>query len=168
MDAALEIEDASLVGATMNMLQEVIRSVEGLTVLESSGDVPPTAAEVALTVSATGADALALVVAIGVGEVGATGSVVSKVPKPQVAKSTGDSVLELPSESEIKRAIQSFQDLYDKAQKNTRALQEHSEVAQRVAQLEQECLRLTDSLRVHEEAAKSFAIERSDHEVLQE
>lgn len=39
---------------------------------------------------------------------------------------------------------------------------------QRVAQLEQECGRLTESLRVYEDAAKSFAVEQRDHEILQE
>lgn len=109
MEDAPEIEDASLVGATISMLQEVIHLVEDPVVPESSGGVLPTTAEVVSTVSATGADALALVVAIGVGEVCATGSVVSKEPEPQVAKSNGGLVLELPPESEIKRAIQSFQ-----------------------------------------------------------
>nr|XP_034588549.1 uncharacterized protein LOC117850792 [Setaria viridis]TKW28336.1 hypothetical protein SEVIR_3G311600v2 [Setaria viridis] len=166
MEDAPQIEDASLAGATISMLQEVIRLVEGPTVPESSGGVLPTTAEVASTASTTGADALALVVVTEVGKVGVIGSVVGKESEPEVAKSTGGPVLELPPESEIKRAIQSFQDLYDKAQRNTRALQERSEATQRVAQLEQECRRLIDTLRVHEEAAKSFAIERNDHEVL--
>ena len=55
-----------------------------------------------------------------------------------------------------------LQDLYARTQRNARALQERNE------QLEQECSRLTESLRVHEDGAKSFAVERSDHEVLQQ
>ena len=39
---------------------------------------------------------------------------------------------------------------------------------ERSHQLEQECARLTEALRVHEVGAKSFAVECADHAVLQE
>nr|XP_034597959.1 uncharacterized protein LOC117858913 isoform X2 [Setaria viridis]TKW14316.1 hypothetical protein SEVIR_5G160500v2 [Setaria viridis] len=98
MDDAPKVEDTSQLGATISMLQEVIRSVEGPTVPSSSGGVP----------SSTTAS-LALVDATKVGEVGASGVVVGENLEPQVAKNNGGLILELPSELEFRRAIQNFQ-----------------------------------------------------------
>nr|TKV94950.1 hypothetical protein SEVIR_9G329900v2 [Setaria viridis] len=109
MDYAPEVEDTSRLGTTISMLQEVIHSVEGPTVPSSSGGVP--------------SSTTALVDATKVGEVGALGAVVGEKLEPQIAKNTGGLVVKLPSESEFQRAIQSFQDLYDRAQRNTQALQ---------------------------------------------
>ena len=74
MDDAPEIDDTSRLGATISMLQEVIRSIERPSVPESSSGVPPSTAEVASIVSTTSAKALALVIATEIGEVGATGT----------------------------------------------------------------------------------------------
>lgn len=78
-------------------------------------------------------------------EAGVPGTTLGAAPEPHVVKSDEGPVLELPSESEFQRAIQSFQvcclfcltvftenlmicfylqDLYDRAQRNARALQE--------------------------------------------
>lgn len=58
--------------------------------------------------------------------------------------------------------------MYDQAQKNTQLLRERAEAARRVAQLENELVderrRLAGYLKTHDEAAKSFAIERREHE----
>ncbi|XP_072150347.1 uncharacterized protein [Setaria viridis] len=143
--------DTSHLGATMSMLQEVLRSVESLAVPSGSGGVPS---------SMLAGGTLALVDVTKADEVGAL--------EPQIVKNAKGPMLELPSEFEFRRAIQSFQDLYDRAQRNARALQERNDSMQRLAQLEQECSHLTESLKVHEEATKSFAVERRDHEVLQE
>ncbi|XP_022684341.1 uncharacterized protein LOC111257985 [Setaria italica] len=136
------------------MLQEVICSVEDPSTASGSGNV-------SLSVYTGGA--------LAVGDVEKskepTAPGTSLGAAPHLAKSTQGLVLGLPSESEFQRAVdvfRSFQELYDQTQRNTRALQERNE------QLEQECARLTESLKVHEVGAKSFDVERSDHEVLQQ
>nr|TKW14463.1 hypothetical protein SEVIR_5G170100v2 [Setaria viridis]TKW14465.1 hypothetical protein SEVIR_5G170100v2 [Setaria viridis] len=84
--------DTSHLGATMSMLQEVLRSVESLAVPSGSGGVPS---------SMLAGGTLALVDVTKADEVGAL--------EPQIVKNAKGPMLELPSEFEFRRAIQSFQ-----------------------------------------------------------
>nr|XP_034598534.1 uncharacterized protein LOC117859520 [Setaria viridis] len=97
--------DTSCLGATMSMLQEVLRSVESPAVPSGSVGVPSS-----MSIGGT----LALVDVTKADEAGAPGTVLGGAPEPPIVKNAEGPVLELPSESEFRRAIQSFQDLYDK------------------------------------------------------
>ncbi|XP_022681959.1 uncharacterized protein LOC111257129 [Setaria italica] len=92
--------DTSHLGATMSMLQEVLRSVESPAVPSSSGGVPSS--------TSTGGT-LALVDVTKADEASAPGDVLGRAPEPQIVKNAEGPVLELPLESEFQRAIQSFQ-----------------------------------------------------------
>nr|TKW02442.1 hypothetical protein SEVIR_8G245140v2 [Setaria viridis] len=124
----------------MSMLQDVIRSAE----------VPAAALgsrSAALSTSAGGS--LAVVGVEKAKQATAPGATMGTIP--HLAESTQRPVLSLPSDLEFQKAIDVFW-----------SFQERSH------QLEQECARLTEALRVHEVGAKSFAVERTDHAVLQQ
>nr|XP_034594579.1 uncharacterized protein LOC117856292 [Setaria viridis] len=97
MDDAPEV-DTNRLGATISMLQEVIRSVESPAVPSSSGGVPSS-----MTVGGT----LALVDMTKVDEVGAQGAVLGGAPGPQIAKDTKG-----PVQCSSYRRSRSFEELF--------------------------------------------------------
>ena len=73
LDDAPEVADDSLLGATMSMLEDVIRSVGQASVPESSGGGPPPVSKDG-AVGAIGTVTLALVAGAGVVETGLIGT----------------------------------------------------------------------------------------------
>nr|TKW00103.1 hypothetical protein SEVIR_8G086833v2 [Setaria viridis] len=130
--------DPGRLGATMSMLQDVIRSVEEPATalgLRSAG------------LSSSSSGVLAIVEKSK--QTTAPGAVLGTAPHPM--GSTQRPVLNPPSDLELQRAMDVF-----------RGVQERNH------QMEQECARLKEALRVHEVGVKPFAVERADHAVLQE
>lgn len=124
----------------MSMFQDVIRSVEVPAAASGSGSA-------ALATSTGGS--LTVVGVEKTKEATAPGATLGTTP--HLAESTQRPVLSPPSDLEFQRAVDVF-----------RSFQERSH------QLEQECARLTEALRVHKVGAKCFAVERTDHAVLQQ
>ncbi|XP_072148244.1 uncharacterized protein [Setaria viridis] len=124
----------------MSMLQDVIHSLDVPAAASGSGSA-------ALSLSTGGS--LAVVDVEKAKQTTAPGATLGTIP--HLVESTRRAVLSLPSDLEFQRVIDVF-----------RSFQERSH------QLEQECARLIEALRVQEVEAKSFAVERADHAVQQE
>nr|TKW02921.1 hypothetical protein SEVIR_7G030600v2 [Setaria viridis] len=155
----MAVIDPEVGDVAVNMVPERVPSTDTgvapeLTAATPSDIMPPIADQAVLGLPAGAAGTVkevSLVLATGtlLSNVIASGATLGTVP--HLVESTQRAVPSLPSDLEFQRAIDVF-----------RGFQERSH------QLEQECARLTEALRVHEVGAKSFAVERVGHAVLQE